>query len=103
MRIINEVALDRFIRNHSDARNWIESWLRNARETDWTSIQEIKKTYPATDGGVKVASGGTVTVFNVCGNKYRMIASVIYAAATIIVHELMTHAEYSKNHWKKRY
>jgi mRNA interferase HigB len=77
--------------------------LQIAKETDWTSIQELRKTSPATDGRVKVTSGGSVSVFNVCCNKYRMIASIIYSSGIIIVHELMTHAEYSQNKWKKRH
>lgn len=103
MRIVNQQVIERFAGKHADSRAWLESWLRNAHQTIWRTIQDVKQTYPATDAGVKVKSGGSVTVFDVCGNRYRMIVSVVYLADTIIVHELMTHADYSKGRWKEKY
>jgi mRNA interferase HigB len=103
MRIINEPAIAKFARKHPDSRRWLEGWLLVVREVEWQSIRDVKLAYPATDGGVKVASGARVTVFDVCGNKYRMIADVNYGIQTVNVLELLTHAEYSSNRWKGRY
>jgi mRNA interferase HigB len=103
MRIVDEQVIERFARRHADCRAWLENWVRNARQATWRTIQDVKKTYPATDAGARVRSGGTVTVFDVCGNRYRMIVSVIYRIGTIVVHELMTHAEYSTDRWKEKY
>jgi mRNA interferase HigB len=103
MRIVNEPALARFIRKHADSRPWLENWLIVARSAYWQSIQDVKLAYAAADGGVRVASGARVSVFDVGGNKYRLIADVIYPIQTIVVLELMTHGEYSKNLWKRRY
>ena len=103
MRIVNEPAVVRFIRKHADSREWLENWLAVARNASWQSIQDVKLAYPAADGGVKVASGARVTVFDVGGNKYRLIADVIYPIQTVTILELMTHGEYSKDLWKKRY
>jgi mRNA interferase HigB len=69
----------------------------------WHTIQDVKTAYPSADGGVRVKSGARVTVFDVGGNKYRMITDVIYATETVVVLELMTHSEYSSDRWKKRY
>jgi mRNA interferase HigB len=103
MRIVSGEVIDRFVRKHLDAKSWLDDWQRTAEELDWSSIQEVREWYPAVDGGVKVASGGTVTIFNVGGNKYRMVCSILYPSLTIIVHQLMSHAEYSKDLWKDRY
>jgi mRNA interferase HigB len=103
MRVINEPAIARFIRKHGDSRSWLENWLVVARNARWQSIQDIKLAYAAADGGVRVGSGANVTVFDVCGNRYRLIADVAYPIQTITVLELMTHGEYSKDLWKRRY
>jgi mRNA interferase HigB len=103
MRVINEPAIVRFARKHADSRQWLENWLIVTRSAHWRTIQDLQLAYPAADGGVKGRSGARVTVFDVGGNKYRMVTDVIYAIGTIIVLELMVHAEYSKNRWKNRY
>lgn len=103
MRIINEPEVARFIRKHVDSRSWLENWLIVARDASWQSIQDVNRAYAAADGGVRVASGARVTVFDVSGNKYRLIVDVNYAIQTITVLEVMTHGEYSKNLWKRRY
>src|SRR5947207_8724231 len=103
MRLVNEKLIQRFRRKHPDSTSWLDNWLEAAREADWGTIHEVKAVYPAVDGGVKVSSGGTVTVFDVSGNKYRMIVTIIYEAQLVIILELLTHSEYSKNLWKERH
>jgi len=103
MRIVNEPTIAKFVRKHPDCRAWLEDWLVVARSSVWSSIQDVQRAYPAADGGVRVASGARVTIFDVGGNKYRMATHVIYATATVIILELMTHGEYSKDRWKQRY
>jgi len=103
MRIINEPAIDRFIRKHADSRRWLTEWLTVTRAAQWQTIQDVKRAYSTADGGVKVRSGARVTVFDVSGNKYRMITAIFYQTSTVTILELMTHAEYSPNHWKRRY
>ena len=97
MRVLNEPLLARFIRKHTDARQWLEAWLIVTRAAQWHSIAEVQLAYPVADGGVKVSSGASITVFDVGGNKYRMISDINYAIQTVAVLELMTHGEYSKN------
>ncbi len=103
MQIINEKLLARFCLKHADAPEWLENWLSVAQAANWRTIQDVKAAFPAVDGGVRVKSGGTVTVFDVCGNRYRMIVSIVYQTQVIVILELMTHAEYSKDRWKARY
>jgi mRNA interferase HigB len=103
MRIVNEPAVARFIKKHADSRPWLENWFVVTKTAQWQSIADVKLAYPTADGGVPVASGAKVTVFDLAGNKYRMIANPIYTIQTVVVLEIMTHAEYSKNLWKRRY
>lgn len=95
-------VIEKFVRKHRDARQWLAEWTRNVEAADWQSIQDLHKLYPAADGGVKLNSGKFVTVFNVKGNEYRMIVDILYPARIVNMLDLMTHPEYSKNLWKDR-
>lgn len=101
MRVINRQALARFWRRHPDARTWLERWLATTEQASWQGIHEVRSCYAAADG-VMVASGNIVIVFNVCGNKYRLVASISYVRQVVYVWEILTHAEYDRELWKKR-
>ena len=45
---------------------------------------------------------GDKTVFNIRGNRYRLITKIDYSAGTVQVREILTHAEYDKGEWKTR-
>ena len=70
------------------------------KSADWESIRDVRRTYPSADP-VKVASGRSTTVFNVCGNDFRLIVAIHYDKRRVYTLRFMTHAEYDKNHWKK--
>jgi mRNA interferase HigB len=94
--------IERFVRKHRDARGWLAEWIRNVEAARWKDIDDVRKLYPAADGGVRIRRGKVVTVFNVKGNEYRLVADILYAAQFVNVLDLMTHAEYSKDLWKDR-
>jgi mRNA interferase HigB len=56
--------------------------------------------FPHADA-VRVASDHEVTVFNVGGNKFRLVTAIHYSAQRVYVLRLMTHAEYSRDSWKE--
>ena|SRR5215204_6563695 len=103
MLIANEKVLTRFARKHNDAMSWLQNWLKVVDDAEWRTIQDVRAAFPSVDGGVKVGSGASVTVFDVGGNKYRMVVSIRYQVQSVTILELLTHAEYSKNLWKERY
>jgi mRNA interferase HigB len=103
MRLLGEKLVDRFSARNADARTWLAGWVATVRAASWQSIVDLRATYPAADGGVAVASGLLVTVFNVCGNKYRLVAYVSFRAQAVTVLEVVSHAEYSKGLWKRRH
>src|SRR6266566_639505 len=102
MQLISEKEIVRFTRKHRDAVSWMSNWLKVTRDASWQTIQDVKAAFPAVDGGVRVTSGGTVTVFDVSGNKYRMIVSISFEKQVVRIWEVLTHSEYSKNNWKER-
>ncbi|MDB5301870.1 MAG: hypothetical protein JWO87_3533 [Phycisphaerales bacterium] len=51
---------------------------------------------------MKVGSGKTVTVFNIRRNDFRLLTAIHYNRAKVYILDFLTHAEYSKDAWKKR-
>ena len=68
MRIIKRGALVQFRQEHPDAKSSLESWYAVVRKADWKTPAELKQVYSNAD------LVGRRTVFNIAGNKYRLIA-----------------------------
>ncbi|HMB94679.1 MAG TPA: type II toxin-antitoxin system HigB family toxin [Tepidisphaeraceae bacterium] len=103
--VLNTIALDRFARKHRDAKKVLADWLDTVKRAQWQNLNDLQRVYPSADG-VNVRVGGgqvvVVTVFNIKGNEYRLIAAIHYATSVCRVVEMLTHAEYSTNRWKDR-
>ena len=78
-----------------DVKPALQVWLDRAEEADWRSLEDIRAAYPATD------MLGKLAIFNIRGNRNRLIARVEFAGQRIYIKELLTHAEYDKGIWKK--
>jgi mRNA interferase HigB len=102
MRIIKRSAIAGYWRVHPDAESPFRQWIETTKAARWLSIQGVRRTFPHADAA-KVASGNTVTIFNLGGNKFRLIVSIKYKWGIVYVRDFLTHAEYSKNAWKKRH
>ena len=90
MRIIKRGALEHFWQRHPDAKASLEAWYWVVRKTSWKNPAELKQVYRNAD------LVGRRTVFNIAGNKYRLIARVNYQSQRVFVLYLLTHAEYDK-------
>ena len=102
--VLNTVALDRFSRKHRDAAGPLAAWLAVIGRAEWQSLAELRRAYPAADG-VVVGAGReavVVTVFNIKGNRYRLLTVINYSAGVCRVVDVLTHAEYSTDRWKGR-
>ena len=95
MRIIRRGALKQFWQQHPDAKTSLESWYAVVRRANWKTPVELKQVYRNAD------LVGRRTVFNIAGNKYRLIARVNYQTQRVFVLYLLTHAEYDKGAWKQ--
>jgi len=100
LRIIKEQFLREAVPPASKAGKWLESWRVVVKASDWQNIGEVRKTYPSADP-VRIESGRVITVFNVCGNSYRLITAIHYDKQRVFTLRLLTHADYDKNRWKK--
>jgi mRNA interferase HigB len=91
MRILGRDLLAEFIAAHADARLWIENWIAEAERMQWRTPQDVKGMYATAS-----FLAGNVVVFNVKGNRYRMVTLIAYQTGTIIVRWIGTHAEYDR-------
>jgi mRNA interferase HigB len=95
MRIIKRGALERFWQEHPDAKPSLEYWYGVVRRANWQTPVEMKQVYANAD------LVGRRTVFNISGNKYRLIARVNYQTQRVFVLYILTHAEYDRGDWKQ--
>ena len=82
------------------AREPLTMWRRVTEKAVWRSFTDVRKTFGQTDR-VKVRSGATLAVFDIGGNKFRLVAKVSYEKGKVYVLRVMTHAEYDTNRWKE--
>lgn len=100
MRVISLKRLREFWEEHADAQEALRAWYKVVLGAEWDSLRDARQTYPHADG-VAAERGETLTVFNICGNKYRLIARIRYDYQLVNVRAVLTHAEYNKGKWKE--
>jgi mRNA interferase HigB len=79
----------------------LRAWYKIASGATWRNFADVKATFGQTDQ-TKVRSGQKICVFDIGGNKFRLVAFVSYAKAKVYVLRIMTHKEYDKGNqqWK---
>ena len=92
MTIYGEMAVARFAKKHAASRKPLARFLAIARIAAWASFVEVKQTFPSTD---YVPATG-VLIFNIGGNKYRLVANVDFDEQIMVIKSVMTHDEYSR-------
>ena len=102
MRLIGQDVLNAAARKNEPLRRWLTAWAATVENVTWTSLDDVRQSDPKTDG-VKLASKTVATVFNVKGNEYRLLTWIDYKAELVEALDVFTHAEYSKDKWKRRY
>jgi len=94
MRIIALSTLKAFWEQRSAYTDAIEptlAWYRHTLKADWVSPVDVKKDF----GNASILKNGRV-VFNIAGNKYRIIVQVNYVYQIIYIRFIGTHAQYDK-------
>ena len=99
MRIIHGGTVKDWAAQYPDAAESLGAWLHSASRATWRNLANVRQVYPHADP-VKVASGRTVVVFNIRGNRYRLVTAIHYNRQIVYTLRFMTHAEYSKDRWK---
>ena len=95
MNVVSKRGLRKLTAKHPEAETEALDWYRVAASADWNCFADVRKTYPTAD------MIGEVLVFNIGGNRYRLIATVFFATREIYVKALLTHKGYDREEWKK--
>ena len=94
MHVVSHKAIRIFCDEHSEARTALDRWYRIAKRATWVSFAEVKQTFNAAD---MVAP---YVVFDIGGNKYRLIAEIDFSKRVLLIRAIMRHQEYEKGAWK---
>jgi mRNA interferase HigB len=94
MHLISISRLRVVISQYPDVENQIEDWDIIVRSADWQNLIEVQQTYSSAE------AVGNSTVFNIKGNRYRLIVSIDYQKQIVYFKYFLTHAEYDKEKWK---
>jgi mRNA interferase HigB len=91
MRILGLPLLQQFKQSHADARGPLDAWQVEVERSEWQTSQDIKRRFGSAD-----FLANNRVIFNVKGNRYRLVVQVRYRGGLVFVEWIGTHAEYDK-------
>jgi mRNA interferase HigB len=94
MRVISVRPLREFWSKRPDAETSLRHWIKATESATWKTFAEVRVTFGSAD------SYRHFTIFNIGGNKYRLIAKIEYQVGHVYVRHILTHLEYDKGRWK---
>jgi len=94
MHVISYRKLREFAQKHADCREALDNWYKIASKAIWLNLLDVQKVFPSAE------AVNNFTVFNIKGNRYRLIASLDYDKQLIYLKYILNHADYDKENWK---
>jgi mRNA interferase HigB len=95
MHVITRKRLNDFAEKHPETKTALAQWYVSVKRNNFSSLPNLRLMFPTAD---KV---GKLTVFNVGGNKVRVIAAIHYNRKRIYIRSVLTHEEYDRGKWKE--
>lgn len=95
MHIISKSVLTQFWEKHPQSKTSLIVWHKVVTSAHWKNFSDLRCTYASADQ-VK-----NFTVFNIGGNKYRLIAFIDYEKQKVFIRHILLHKDYDKNKWKE--
>lgn len=95
MHIITRARIRDFIAKHPDSETSLATWYRIVKKTDYNTFGELKQHFRSAD----YVDG--FVVFNIGGNKYRLIAAIHFNRRKVYIRHILSHQEYDKGKWKE--
>ena len=95
MHIISKRRLREFWGENPESKNPLLNWYQIVNRVDWQDFSDIRETYRSTD------VYKDCVIFNVGGNKYRLITKIRYQINRVYIRFVMTHKKYDKDKWKE--
>lgn len=94
MHVISYRKIREFTQKYPSTRSSLDNWYKVANKANWNNLIEIQSVFPSAE------AVNNFTVFNIKGNRYRLIVSIDYEHQLIYIKYILTHADYDKNQWK---
>lgn len=94
MRIISKKKLKVFWTKHLQSEISLDNWYKIVTRNYYKNLVELKETFPSAD------LVENLVVFNIAGNKYRLITAIHFNTGTVYIRDILTHSEYNKGRWK---
>lgn len=91
MRIIAKKILREFWEKQTDSEEQLKTWYKEASKADWRTPADIKAEYAKAS-----ILKNSRAVFNICGNKYRLIVEINYKRQWAFIRFIGTHNDYDK-------
>lgn len=91
MNVVSKSTLAKFWAKYPDAKGPLEAWYAVVSKAEWSDTHNVRATYGSAD-----FVGDNRIVFNIGGNKYRLIVHVSYAYKSVLVKFIGTHARYNE-------
>lgn len=95
MHVITRKRLNEFAKLHPNTQSALTQWYILIKQNNFSSFAELRKLFPSAD------QVGKLTVFNIGGNKARLIAAIHYNRKKVYIRAVLTHAEYDEERWKR--
>ena len=95
MHVVSHKAIRSFSEKRPDARVLLDRWYRVAKRADWANFADVKLSFNTAD---LVAPH---IVFDIGGNRYRLVAEINFRKKVLFIRRIMTHKEYEKGAWKR--
>ena len=94
MRIISEKPFRDFWEKHPAAESSLKIWIQRVRAAVWDDFSYVRKTFNHAD------IYKCCVIFDVGGNKYRVIAKIKYEWKIVYIRCVLTHIEYDQDKWQ---
>jgi mRNA interferase HigB len=98
MRIISRARLREFWTQHKNDQACLTKWYKVARAASWTCFADVKRTLNSVDQ--YATANRRLYIFNVGGNRVRVIAAIHFNTQIVYVRMVLTHKQYTANRWK---
>ncbi len=95
VHVISRKALKEFWVRHPDSKTVLVRWHKAMVRAEFKSFAELRLAFPSADWV------GPWIVFNIGGNKYRLITSMHFNRGKVYIRQVLTHPEYEKGSWKE--
>lgn len=97
MRVISKARLRQFWVGHKYAEGPLRAWYTHVdnRSVSWQSWADVKAEFAS------ASIVGNCVIFNIGGNKYRLVTRILYPSQKIFVLKAMTHDVYDEDKWKE--